>query len=85
MGMEAEKPETYLGSAARHLSQGEVAAALATITQGLARHPDDPALRGRQADISATQPVLRIQAADLSRRLLAERPGSLALKNKIVV
>jgi len=38
MGMEAEKPETYLGSAARHLSQGEVAAALATIAQGLARH-----------------------------------------------
>ena len=57
--------------------------ALATIAQGLARHPDDPRLLERQADIYATQPVMWPRAADLYRRLLVQRPGDLALKNKL--
>jgi hypothetical protein len=66
--LEAEEPGAILGLAARQMDRGEVAAALATIAQGLARHPDDPRLLEQQADIYATQPVMWPRAADLYRR-----------------
>jgi Tfp pilus assembly protein PilF len=81
--LEAKEPEAILGLAAQQMNRGEAAAALATIAQGLARHPDDPRLLEQQADIYATQPFFRQRAADLYRRLLAQRPGDLALKNKL--
>jgi tetratricopeptide (TPR) repeat protein len=81
--LEAEKPEAILGMAAQQKDRGEVAAALATIAQGLAQHPDDPRLLERRADIYATQPFLWHQAAYLYERLLAQRPGNLALKTKV--
>ncbi len=74
--LEVEEPEPQM-------DRGEANAALATIAQGLALHPDDPRLLARQADIYATQPVLRPRAVDLYRRLLVQRPGDLALKNKL--
>jgi len=81
--LESEKPKAIWGLAAQQMDRGEAAGALATIAQGLARHPDDPRLLERQADIYATQPVMRPRAADLYRRLLVQRPGDLALKNKL--
>jgi tetratricopeptide (TPR) repeat protein len=81
--LEAEKPEAILGLAAQELDRGEVTEALATIAQGLARHPGDPRLLEQQADIYATQPVMWPRAADLYRRLLVQRSGDLALKNKL--
>ena len=81
--LEAEEPGAILGLAAQQMDRGEAAAALATIAQGLARHPDDPRLLERQADIYATLPSFRPQAAEIYRRLLAQRPGDLALKNKL--
>jgi tetratricopeptide (TPR) repeat protein len=83
LDIEAEEPEAYLGMAAEQMTRGEAAAVLATIDQGLARYPDDPTLLERKADILATQTVLRSRAAVLYRRLLAEQPGNLALKNKL--
>jgi tetratricopeptide (TPR) repeat protein len=83
LDIEAEEPEAYLGMAAEQMTRGEAAAVLATIDQGLARYPDDPTLLERKADILATQTVLRSRAADLYRRVLAEQPGNLALKNKL--
>jgi tetratricopeptide (TPR) repeat protein len=80
---EAEKPEAILGLAGTQMDRGEVAAALATIAQGLVRYPDDPELLERQAEIFATQPFWRQRAADLYQRLLAQRPGDPALKNKL--
>ena len=81
--LEAEKPEAILGLAAQQMDRGEATVALATIAQGLARYPDDPRLLERQADIYATQPFMWPRAADLYRRLLVQRPGDLALKNKL--
>jgi tetratricopeptide (TPR) repeat protein len=81
--LEAEEPEAILGLAAQQMNRGEAAVALATIAQGLARHPDDPSLLERQADIYATLPFMWPRAADLYRRLLVQRPGDLALKNKL--
>jgi tetratricopeptide (TPR) repeat protein len=81
--LEAEEPEAILGVAAEHMDRGETAMALAAIAQGLARHPGDPRLLERQADIYATQTFMRPRAADLYRRLLVQRPNDLALKNKL--
>ena len=81
--LEAEKPEAILGLAAQQMDRGEATEALATIAQGLARHPGDPRLLEQQADIYATQPVMWPRAADLYRRLLVQRSGDLALKNKL--
>ena len=81
--LEAEKPEAILGLAAQQMDRGEATVALATIAQGLARHPGDPRLLERQADIYATQSFMWPRAADLYRRLLVQRPGDLALKNKL--
>jgi tetratricopeptide (TPR) repeat protein len=81
--MEAEEPEAILGLAAQHMDQGETAQALATISQGLVRHPDDPRLLEQRADVYATLPSFRSQAAEIYRRLSAQSPGDLALKNKL--
>jgi Tfp pilus assembly protein PilF len=81
--LEAEEPKALLGLAAQQMDRGDAAVALATIAQGLARYPDDPRLLERQADIYATLPVMWPRAADLYRRLLVQRPGDLALKNKL--
>jgi tetratricopeptide (TPR) repeat protein len=81
--LEAEEPEAILDLATQQMDQREATAALATIAQGLARHPDDPRLLERQADIYATQPVMWPRAADLYGHLLIQRPGDLALKNKL--
>ena len=48
--------------------------ALATIAQGLARHPDNPRLLERQAE-SATQPFMRPRRADIYRRFLVRAPA----------
>jgi len=81
--LEAEEPEAILGLAARHMDRGEAAVALATIAQGLAQHPGDPRLLERQADIYATLPFLQRQAAEIYKLLLVQRPGDLALTNKL--
>lgn len=81
--LEEPKSKDHLRLSGEHLSRGEAAAALALVAQGLAQHPDDPALLERQADISATQPFLLERAADLYWRLLSRRPGDLALQNKL--
>jgi tetratricopeptide (TPR) repeat protein len=81
--LESEQPEAILGLAARQMERGGAAVALATIAQGLAQYPNDPRLLERQADIYATQPFLWPRAADLYRRLLAQNPGDLTLKNKL--
>jgi Tfp pilus assembly protein PilF len=81
--LETEEPEAIIGLATQQMDRGEATVALATIAQGLARHPDDPRLLERQADIYATQPVMWPRAADLYRRLLVQRSGDLALKNKL--
>jgi Tfp pilus assembly protein PilF len=81
--LEAEKPESLLSLAAQEMDRGEATVALATIAQGLAQYPDDSRLLERQADIYATQPVMWPRAADLYYRLLSQRPGDLALKNKL--
>lgn len=80
---EAEAPEEIAGLAAEHLDRGEAAAALATIAQGLARYPGNPNLLEKQADIYASQPVLRYRAPELYRHLLTQQPDDLALKNKL--
>ena len=49
----------------------------------VAWHPGDPKLLERQADIYATLPFLQSQAAEIYKRLLAQRPNDLALKNKL--
>jgi predicted Zn-dependent protease len=79
--LEAEEPEAILGLATQQMDRREATTALSTIAQGLARHPDDPRLLERQADIYATQSFMWPRAADLYRRLLDQRPGDLALKN----
>jgi hypothetical protein len=56
--MEAEEPEAILGLAAQHMDQGETAQALATISQGLVRHPDDPRLLEQRASSWAGSPLL---------------------------
>jgi tetratricopeptide (TPR) repeat protein len=81
--IKSKEPEAFLGLVAAHMDRGEAAVALATIAQGLALHPDDPKLLERQADIYATQAFLWPRAADLYARLLALRPGDLALMNKL--
>ncbi|MFZ5448192.1 MAG: tetratricopeptide repeat protein [Thermodesulfobacteriota bacterium] len=81
--LEAEEPEAILGVVAKHMDRGEAAMALATIAQGLARHPGDPRLLERRADIYATLPFLRSQAAEIYKRLLAQRPTDLAVKIKL--
>jgi len=81
--LKAEEPEAILGLAAQQMERGEAAVALATIAQGLARYPDDTRLLERQADIYAPPPFFRPQAAEIYRRLLAQRPGDLAVKNKL--
>jgi tetratricopeptide (TPR) repeat protein len=81
--LEAEEPEAILGLAARQMDRGEAAMALATIAQGLARHPGDSRLLERQADIYAALPFMQLRAANLYRRLLIQRPDDLALKNKL--
>jgi Tfp pilus assembly protein PilF len=81
--LEAEEPEAILGLAAQQMDRGEAAVALATIAQGLARHPNDPKLLERQADIYATQPFWLKRAAEIYQRLLVRHPGDLALKNKL--
>lgn len=81
--VEAEGPEALLGPAAQPMDKGKAAMALAIIAQGLVRHPDDPRLLERRADIYATLPSFRPQAAEIYKRLLAQRPGDLALTNKL--
>jgi tetratricopeptide (TPR) repeat protein len=81
--LESAEPEAILGVAARHIDRGEVASALATIAQGLAQHPGNPRLLERQADIYATLPFLRPQAAEIYERLLAQHPTDPSLKNKL--
>ncbi len=81
--LEAKEPEARRGLATQQMDRREAAVALAAIAQGLVRHPGDPRLLERQADIYATQPSFRQRAADLYWRLLAHRPGDLTLKNKL--
>gem|GEM_PF-3563172 len=81
--LEAEKPEAILGLASQQMDRGEAAKALATLAQGLARHPGDPKLLEKQGDIYATLPFFRLQAAEIYKGLLAQRPGDLTLKNKL--
>ncbi len=81
--LEAGEPEAIIGLAAKQMERGEAAMALATVAQGLARHPGDPRLLEQQADIYATLPFLRPQAAEIYERLLAQRPNDLTLKTKL--
>jgi len=81
--LEAKEPEAMRNLAAQQMDRREAAVALAIIAQGLVRHPDDPRLLERRADIYATLPSFRPQAAEIYKRLLAQRPGDLALTNKL--
>jgi tetratricopeptide (TPR) repeat protein len=81
--LEAEEPEAILGVAAQQMDRGEAARALAILAQGLAQHPNDPRLLERRADVYATLPSFRLQAAEIYRRLSAQNPGDLALMNKL--
>jgi tetratricopeptide (TPR) repeat protein len=81
--LEAEEPEALLDLAAQQMDRGEAAKALAAIAQGLVRHPGDPRLYERQADIYATLPSFRLEAAKIYKRLSAQNPGDLAVKNKL--
>jgi tetratricopeptide (TPR) repeat protein len=75
--------EIFLAAADQEMSEGDAAAALAAVAHGLVRHPGDPALLARQADILATQPAFRTQALELYQRLLAAHPDDLGLKVKL--
>ena len=75
--------ESFLETAEREVAEGDAAAALAAVAQGLVRHPDDPKLLERRADILATQPAFREQALELYQRLLAAHPADLELKVKL--
>jgi tetratricopeptide (TPR) repeat protein len=75
--------DSYLEAASQEMAQGEAAAALAAVAEGLVRHPDDPRLLARRADLLATQPALREQAVALYQRLLAARPDDPTLKVKL--
>jgi tetratricopeptide (TPR) repeat protein len=75
--------EVFWAAAAREMSAGDAAAALAAIAEGLIRHPGDPALLARRADILATQPAFRPEALEIYQRLLAAHPGDLSLKVKL--
>ena len=57
--------------------------ALAAVAEGLIRHPDDPALLTRRADILATQPAFRTEARELYQRRAAAHPDDLGLKVKL--
>lgn len=81
--MAVTQAESYLETAEQEMAQGEAAAALATVAEGLVRHPDDARLLERRADILATQPALREQAVKLYQRLLAARPDDPTLKVKL--
>jgi tetratricopeptide (TPR) repeat protein len=81
--IEIEEPEAIPGLAAAQMDRGEAAVALAIIAQGMVQHPDDPRLLERRADIYATLPSFQPQAVEIYQRLLTQRPGDLALKNKL--
>lgn len=80
---EAAEAEHIAGLAQVQMDQGEAAAALATIAQGLVRYPDNLGLLERQADIWASQPGLRHRAPELYRRLLTQQPDNLTVKTKL--
>lgn len=81
--MVSTQVETFLEAAEQEMSEGEAAAALAALAEGLVRHPDDPTLLTRRADILATQPVFREEALKLYQRLLQAQPNDLDLKVKL--
>jgi tetratricopeptide (TPR) repeat protein len=75
--------EYYLKPVEQKMSEGDTAAALAVVAEGLVRYPYDPRLLERRADILATLPYMRPQAADLYRTLLFSQPDNLAIKVKL--
>ena len=81
--MVSPQAEPFLEAAQREMSEGDAAAALAAVAEGLVRHPGDPRLLERRADILATQPAFRQEALELYQRLLAARPADLDLKVKL--
>jgi tetratricopeptide (TPR) repeat protein len=81
--MVAPEVDLFLAAADKEMSEGDAAAALAAVAEGLVRHPDDPALLTRRADILATQPAFRTEARDLYQRLLTAHPDDLGLKVKL--
>lgn len=79
----APEVDLFLAAADQEMSEGDAAAALAAVSEGLLRHPDDPALLTRRADILATQPSFRTEARELYQRLLTAHPDDLGLKVKL--
>ncbi len=75
--------EVFLAAADQKMSEKDAAAALAAVAEGLIRHPGDPTLLTRRADILATQPAFRTEALELYQRLLAAHPDDLSLKVKL--
>ncbi len=75
--------ENFLDTAAEKLTEGDAAAALAAVTEGLVRYPGDAALQARRADILSTQPAFQEEALKLYQGLLAAHPDDLNLKAKL--
>ena len=81
--MVAPQVDYFLDTAEKEMTEGDAAAALAAVAEGLVRYPADPSLLAQRADILATQPAFREEARKLYQRLLAAHPDDLDLKVKL--
>jgi tetratricopeptide (TPR) repeat protein len=81
--MVAPQAEFFLDTAEKEMTEGDAAAALAAIAEGLVRYPADASLQARRADILSTQPTFREEARNLYQQLLAMQPDNLDLKVKL--